>query len=95
MAAVREVESVVPVAAEPPAPTVNFEQIIRERDDLIQHLQMEVDRIGYVVSVFFATNLFVTSIFHFKLANTYEVYRMNNEIIMPFSNNKSHPCIRS
>lgn len=35
--------------APPPAqqPKVNFEQIIRERDDLIQHLQMEVDRLGY------------------------------------------------
>lgn len=50
MGAVREVESVAPVAAEPPTPSVNFEQIIRERDDLIQHLQMEVDRMGYVVS---------------------------------------------
>ncbi|XP_037038849.1 huntingtin-interacting protein 1 isoform X2 [Bradysia coprophila] len=46
MGAAREVETVAPVAAEPPTPTVNFEQIIRERDDLIQHLQMEVDRIG-------------------------------------------------
>ncbi len=51
MTVVREVETVQPVAAavEPPTPTVNFEQIIRERDDLIQHLQMEVDRMGYVV----------------------------------------------
>lgn len=44
--AVRPVETVAPVTAEPPTPTVNFEQIIRERDDLIQHLQMEVDRMG-------------------------------------------------
>lgn len=60
MGAVREVENVAPVAAEPPTPTVNFEQIIRERDDLIQHLQMEVDRIGYVVSFlnFFLRRLF-------------------------------------
>lgn len=49
MGVVREVETVAPVAAaEPPTPTVNFEQIIRERDDLIQHLQMEVDRMGYI-----------------------------------------------
>lgn len=46
MGATRDVETVAPVAAEPPTPTVNFEEIIRERDDLIQHLQMEVDRIG-------------------------------------------------
>lgn len=31
---------------EPPPPTVNFEQIIRDRDDLIMHLQSEVDRLG-------------------------------------------------
>lgn len=47
-AVAREVETVTPVAAEPPKPAVNVEQIIRERDDLIQHLQMEVDRMGYV-----------------------------------------------
>lgn len=46
MSAGRPVETAAPVTAEPPAPTVNFEQIIRERDDLIQHLQMEVDRMG-------------------------------------------------
>lgn len=31
---------------EPPPPTVNFEQIIRERDELIMHLQGEVERLG-------------------------------------------------
>lgn len=31
---------------DPPTPTVNFEQLIRERDDLILHLQTEVDRIA-------------------------------------------------
>lgn len=31
---------------EPPPPTVNFEQLIRERDELIMHLQSEVDRLG-------------------------------------------------
>ncbi|KAJ6648913.1 Huntingtin-interacting protein 1 [Pseudolycoriella hygida] len=46
MSVVRDVETVPPVAAEPPKPTVNFENIIRERDDLIQHLQIEVDRMG-------------------------------------------------
>lgn len=48
MTTVPPVEAAPPVAAEPPTPTVNFEQIIRERDDLIQHLQIEVDRMGYV-----------------------------------------------
>lgn len=36
-------------AAPPPPPLepkVNFQQIIHERDDLIQHLHMEVDRLG-------------------------------------------------
>lgn len=28
------------------APSVNFENIVRERDDLIMHLQGEVDRLG-------------------------------------------------
>lgn len=46
MAAVREPEPVPHVTAEPPTPTVNFEQIIRQRDDLIQHLQLEVERMG-------------------------------------------------
>lgn len=31
---------------EPPIPTVNFEHLIRERDELILHLQTEVDRLG-------------------------------------------------
>ncbi|XP_031630264.1 huntingtin-interacting protein 1 isoform X3 [Contarinia nasturtii] len=31
---------------DPPTPTVNFEQLIRERDELILHLQTEVDRLG-------------------------------------------------
>lgn len=47
MSADRVIETVAPVSAEPPpTPAVNVEQIIRERDDLIQHLQMEVDRVG-------------------------------------------------
>lgn len=46
MSAAHQVETVAHVSAEPPAPTVNFENIIRERDDLIQHLQLEVDRMG-------------------------------------------------
>lgn len=31
---------------EAPAPTINFEQIIRDRDDLILHLQTEVERLA-------------------------------------------------
>lgn len=31
---------------DPPTPTINFEQLIRERDELILHLQTEVDRIA-------------------------------------------------
>lgn len=31
---------------EPPTPTINFEQIIRDRDELILHLQTEVDRLA-------------------------------------------------
>lgn len=31
---------------DPPTPTINFEQIIRDRDDLILHLQTEVDRLA-------------------------------------------------
>lgn len=47
MAAVREQETVQHVTAEQQAPpSVNFERIIHERDDLIQHLQLEVDRMG-------------------------------------------------
>lgn len=30
---------------EPQMPTINFEQLIRERDELILHLQTEVDRL--------------------------------------------------
>lgn len=46
MSAAHQLETAPHVSAEPPAPTVNFENIIRERDDLIQHLQLEVDRMG-------------------------------------------------
>lgn len=31
---------------EPPTPTINFEQIIRDRDELILHLQTEVERLA-------------------------------------------------
>lgn len=31
---------------DPPSPTINFEHIIRERDDLILHLQTEIDRLA-------------------------------------------------
>lgn len=31
---------------DPPTPTVNFEQIICDRDDLILHLQTEIDRLA-------------------------------------------------
>lgn len=31
---------------DPPTPNINFEQLIRERDELILHLQTEVDRLG-------------------------------------------------
>lgn len=50
MSAAHPVETPAPPPAveEPPTPKVNFEQIIRERDDLIQHLQLEVDRMGCV-----------------------------------------------
>lgn len=34
---------------EPPIPTINFEQIIRERDELILHLQTEINRLAYVL----------------------------------------------
>lgn len=33
---------------EPQIPAVNFEHLIRERDELILHLQTEVDRLGWV-----------------------------------------------
>lgn len=33
-------------AAPPPTPAVDFERIIHDRDDLIRHLQTEVDRLG-------------------------------------------------
>lgn len=31
---------------DPPTPTINFEKLIRDRDELILHLQTEVDRLG-------------------------------------------------
>lgn len=31
---------------EPPIPTVNFEQIIHDRDELILHLQTEIERLA-------------------------------------------------
>lgn len=43
-----------PIQEEPPiierSSSVNFEQIIRDRDELIMHLQSEVDRLAYVLS---------------------------------------------
>lgn len=48
-----------PIQEEPPvverSPSVNFEQIIRDRDELIMHLQSEVDRLAYVL---YCSNIF-------------------------------------
>ena len=41
-------------ASPPPSqhPTVDFELILRDRDELIRHLQSEIDRLGYVYQFF-------------------------------------------